>query len=283
MNQGRIVFTRFQSQGGAMFNDIYSIDPDGRNEVKLTQNPGPDGEYIDNAAPRYNRDRTLLAFVSNRKNLKNRKFNIFLLDLATKKVAQVTHGDLDIMTVDWAPDDSSLVFSGRDDRGLQQIHTVNMDGTGFTMLTEGPAEHMTPLWSPRGGLITYVEFPKDSDVSHVWVMDPAGKKRVRLTSDEALHSNPSWSPDGAWVVFRCDYGAPHLRRINIDTGDLILFDPPARGADSSPIWSGNEIIFSCNADWEGDETTFNLYKMAFTGDNIQRLTNNKTFEYCGDW
>jgi Tol biopolymer transport system component len=114
-------------------------------------------------------------------------------------------------------------------------------------------------------------------------MDPAGKKPLRLTSDEAAHSNPSWSPDGAWIVFRCDHGAPHLRRINIDTGEVIPFDPPARGADSSPIWSGNEIVFSCNADWEGDETTFNLYKMAYTGENIQRLTNNKTFEYCGDW
>ena len=98
MNQNPIVFTRFQSQGGAMFNDIYSIDPDGANETKLTANPGPDGEYMDNAAPRYNKDKTMLAFVSNR-NHPNRKFNIFFLDLATKKTAQITSGNLDIMNV----------------------------------------------------------------------------------------------------------------------------------------------------------------------------------------
>jgi Tol biopolymer transport system component len=265
-----------------MFNNIYAIDPDGRNEMKLTTNPGPDGEYQDNAAPRYNRDRTMLAFVSTRNNPK-RRFNIFFLDLAARKTAQVTSGDLDILSVDWAPDDSRLVFSGKEESGLQQIHVVNADGTGFTKLTEGPAEHMHPRWSPRGDLITFVEFPKDSKASHVWVMDRSGRKRVRLTTDETGHSGPSWSPDGAWIVFRCDLGTPHLRRINVDTRELVLFEPPARGVDSSPIWSGTEIVFSSNSDWDADEALFNLYKMSYTGENLQRLTNTKSFEYCGDW
>lgn len=235
MNRNRIVFTRFQSDGGAMFNDIYSIDPDGGNETRLTTNPGPDGEYADNAAPRYNKDTTMLAFVSTRNN-PSRKFNIFFLDLATRKTAQITTGNLDITSVDWAPDDTRLVFSCRDDRGLQQIHAVNMDGTGFTKLTEGPAEHINPMWSPRGDLIAFVEFRKESKASHVRVMDPQGKNSRKLTTDEAEHSNPSWSPDGAWIIFRCDHGTPHLRRINVDTGELVPFEPPARGADSSPIW-----------------------------------------------
>jgi Tol biopolymer transport system component len=282
MNQNRIVFTRFQSQGGAMFNDIYSIDPDGKNELKLTTNPGPDGEYVDNAAPRYNKDKTMLAYVSNRNN-PSRKFNIFFLDLATKKTAQITTGNLDIMSVDWAPDDSRLVFSCRDEAGLQQVHTVNLDGTGFTKLTEGPTEHRNPLWSPRGDLIVYVEYQKDSDLSQIWVMDPEGKKRVRLTDAEAAHSSPSWSPDGAWIVFRCDQGTPHLRRMNVDTGEVIPYEPPSRGVDSSPIWAGNELLFTSNSDWDGDESIFNIYKMAFTGENIRRLTNNKSFECYMDW
>jgi Tol biopolymer transport system component len=282
MNRNRIVFTRFQSDGGEMFNDIYSIDPDGRNETKLTTNPGPNGECADNAAPRYNRDKTMLAFVST-KNNPDRKFNIFFLDLATRKTAQVTTGNLDITSVDWAPDDGRLVFSCMDDSGLSQIHAVNMDGTGFTKLTEGPAEHMNPMWSPRGDLITFVEFSKGSNSSHVWVMDPQGKNRVKLTTDETEHSTPSWSPDGSWIIFRCDQGTPHLRRINVDTAELVLFEPPARGADSSPIWSGTEIVFSSNCDWEDAESIFNLYKRSYTGENIQRLTTNQTFEYCGDW
>ena len=81
-NKDRIVFTHYQNDGGGMFNDIYSIDRDGQNETRLTTNPGPNGEYEDNAAPRYNRGKTMLSFVS-AKNIVNRKFNIFFLDVAT--------------------------------------------------------------------------------------------------------------------------------------------------------------------------------------------------------
>jgi Tol biopolymer transport system component len=282
MGQHRIVFTRFQSDGGEMFNDIYAIDPDGKNEVRLTTNPGPNGVYADNAAPRYNRDRTMIAFVST-KNNEHKLYNIFFMDLATLKTAQITSGNLDISSVDWSPDDSRLVFSCRDDKGHQQVHLVNLDGSGLTKLTEGPEENMNPLWSPRGDLIVFTRFMRDNKTSHIFTMDTHGKNGVQLTTDETAHSNPSWSPDGSWIVYRCDLDTPHLRKINIDTREIVLFDPPASGADSSPVWSGNEIVFSSNCDWEKAESIFNLYRMSDTGENIQRITTNQTFEYCGDW
>ena len=102
----KIVFTRFQSDGKEMFNDIFAIDPDGKNETRLTMNPGPTGEYTDNAAPRYNKDRTMIAFVST-KNNPGKFYNIFFMDLATRKTAQITNGNLNISSVDWSPDDST--------------------------------------------------------------------------------------------------------------------------------------------------------------------------------
>jgi len=282
MDQARVVFTRFNGDGKEMYNDIYAIDPDGKNETRLTMNPGADGEYTDNAAPRYNRDRSMIAFVSARNNAR-KLFNIFFMDLATRKTAQITTGDLNISSVDWAPDDSRLVFSGVDESGLQQVHVVHMDGTGFTKLTQGPSEHVNPMWSPRGDLIAFVQFAPGATSSHIWVMDPAGGNQRQLTMDDALHANPSWSPDGSWLIYRCDLGAPHLRRLNVDTGEIVLFEHPARGTDSSAIWSNREIIFSSNCDWEDAESLCNLYRMSETGENIQRLTTTQAFEYCGDW
>jgi Tol biopolymer transport system component len=282
MEQARIVFTRFDGDGRNMFNDIYAIDPDGKNETRLTMNPAPDGEYYDNAAPRYNKDRTMIAFVST-KNHPRKLYNIFFMDLANRKTAQVTTGDLNISSVDWAPDDNRLTFSGVDENGLQQVHVVGMNGTGFTRLTKGPSEHMNPMWSPRGDLIAFVEFRPGTEHSAIWIMDPAGGNRRMLTTDEALHANPSWSPDGMWLVYRCDLQTPHLRKINVDTGEVVPFEPPARGADSSPIWSGRDIVFSSNCDWEEAESLFNLYRITETGENLQRLTTGQTYEYCGDW
>lgn len=282
MDQARIVFTRFDGDGKEMCNDIYAIDPDGKNETRLTMNPGANGEYTDNAAPRYNKDRTMIVFVSTKNNAR-KLYNIFFMDLATRKTAQITTGDLNISSVDWASDDSRLVFSGLDESGLQQVHVVNLDRTGFTKLTTGPSEHMNPMWSPRGDLIAFVRFAPGAASSQVWVMDPAGGNQRQLSTDDALHANPSWSPDGSWLIYRCDLDTPHLRRLNVDTGEIVLFEPPARGVDSSPIWSGREIIFSSNCDWEDAESLANLYRMSETGENIQRLTTTQAFEYCGDW
>ena len=282
MNHDRILFTRFQGNAEGIFNDIYACDPDGRNEVRLTTNPGANGEYSDNAAPRYNKEKTMIAFVSTKKN-PNKLYNIFFLDLATGKTAQITEGSLDISSVDWSPDDSHLVFSCKDDGRLQQIHLVKLDGSGFTRLTSGPEENMNPLWSPRGDLIVFTQFARDSKTAQIWLMDPAGGNRKQLTTDDAAHSNPSWSPDGVWVIFRCDTGRPHLRRINVDTGEVFLYKAPASGADSSPIWSQGGIVFSSNRDWEEADSLFNLYTMSETGENVQRITTSQAFEYCGDW
>jgi len=282
MNNGRIIFTRFEGNATDVFNDLYAIDPDGKNETKLTVNPGADGAYVDNAAPRYNRDKTLIAFVST-KNNEHKMYNIFFLDSGNGKTAQITTGNLNINSVDWAPDDSRLVFSCKDSTALQQVHLVNLDGSGFTKLTQGPAENMNPLWSPRGDLIVFTQFPANSKTSHICVMDIGGGNVRKLTVDEAAHSNPSWSPDGAWVIFRCDAGAPHLRRVNVDTGEVFLYKAPAAGADSTPIWSGQEIVFSSNRDWEEADSMFNLYVMSEHGDEVRRITTNQSFEYCGDW
>ena len=282
MNHDRIIFTRFQTEGTDMFNDIYAIDPDGSNEVRLTTNPGPDGTFIDNAAPRYNKEKTLVAFLST-KNNPHKRFNIFFLNLADRKTAQITSGDLDMTSVDWSPDDSRLVFSCKDAKGLLQVHVVNIDGSGFTQLTEGPSENTNPLWSPHEDLIVFTQFPANSKTSHIWIMDAQGRNPVKLTTDEAAHSNPSWSPDGSWVIYRCDLGVPHLRRINIVTREVFMYPAPASGADAAPIWSGNEIVFSSNRDWEEAESLFNLYRMDERGENIRRVTTKQAFEYCGDW
>lgn len=282
MDHEQIVFTRFNGDGTEMFNDLYAIDPDGKNETRLTTNPGANGEYTDNAAPRYNRDRTMIAFVSTKNNAR-KLYNIFFMDLATRKTAQITTGDLNINSVDWSADDSRLVFAGVDEKGLQQVHVVNMDGTGFTKLTTGPSEHTSPMWSPRGDQIAFVEFTPGTKSSHIRVMDPAGGNQRKLTTYDALHANPSWSPEGSWLIYRCDLGTPHLRKLNVDTGEIVLFESPARGVDSSPVWSGREIVFSSSCDWNDAESFANLYRMSETGEKIQRLTTTQAFEYCGDW
>ncbi len=267
-----------------MFNDIYSIDPDGTNETRLIYNPGENSEYeyMDNASPRYNKDRTRIAFLSS-KNNNSRLFNVFTMTLADRTVRQVTTGNMDMASVDWAPDDSRFIVSCKDSNGLLQVHLLSLDGVSLNQLTNGPEENTNALWAPQGDLIAFTRFPPTSKTSHIWIMDSDGGNQRKLTTDETAHSNPSWSPDGSWVIFRCDLDRPHLRRINVYSGEVFIYAAPSSGADSSPLWSGGEIVFSSNRDWEEDDYIFNLYIMSENGENVRRLTTNQTFEYCGDW
>ena len=83
----------------------------------------------DNAAPRYNKDRSMIAFVSTRNNEKKR-YNIFFMNLAARKTAQVTFGDLNISSVDWSHDDSRLVFSGVDEKGCSRCTSSTLTAQG---------------------------------------------------------------------------------------------------------------------------------------------------------
>jgi len=129
MDQRPIVFIRFNGDGKEVFNDIYMIDPDGSNEVPLTVNPGPDGTYTDNTSPRYNCDRSMIAFVST-KNNSRKLYNIFLMDLATRKTAQITTGNLNISSVDWSPE--GIVFSSNCDwesaESLANLYRMSASG-----------------------------------------------------------------------------------------------------------------------------------------------------------
>jgi len=282
MNETRIIFTRFRECSGEMVNDIFAIDPDGQHEEQLTVNPGANGVISDSAAPRYNKDGSMLAYIST-KNNENKRYNIFFMKLADKKTAQVTFGDLDISSVDWSPDDSALVFTSKNSKGIQQIQKVNLDGSGLTELTDGKEECTAAMWSPAGGQIAFTRFAEDGKTSHIWIMDVEGKNPVKLTSDETFHSNPSWSPDGSWLVFQRDLKIPHLRMINVHTREIVVFAAPEAGADMAPVWSGNGIVFSSNRDCENADRVYNLYWMSENGEHVQRITRNDTFEYGGDW
>ena len=72
-------------------------------------------------------------------------FNIFIMDVATREVVQLTHGAGRNENPTWAPDGRHLVFSSR--RGSStQIYSMLADGTDVKPLTT-QGQNTMPVWS----------------------------------------------------------------------------------------------------------------------------------------
>jgi WD40-like Beta Propeller Repeat len=77
---------------GAKTNDIYVMDADGTNRVKITAGAG------DNIRPHWSPDGNYLAFSSSRSG----KWQIYIADVATQTIYQVTNLQQSILVTDWA-------------------------------------------------------------------------------------------------------------------------------------------------------------------------------------
>ena len=97
--------------------------------------------------------------------LDRRRTHLYIFDLATKKLTQITSGDYDDSDPAWSPDGAQLAFtsnrSSDPDRNYNNdIWTVaagNTDqGAHLTQITTNPGDDHAPTWSPDGKWIAYV-------------------------------------------------------------------------------------------------------------------------------
>jgi TolB protein len=116
---------------------IYRMNMDGSDIERLT--PG-EGEASN---PSWHPDGQMIAYAWTRGYAQG-AFNIFIMDVASRKYTQLTHGEGRNENPSWAPDGRHLVFMSTR-AGSHQIWTMLADGTQVQQLTtQGSNE--TPVW-----------------------------------------------------------------------------------------------------------------------------------------
>ncbi|MGD0909332.1 MAG: hypothetical protein ABSA96_17250 [Candidatus Acidiferrales bacterium] len=169
-------------------------------------------------------------------------FNIFLYDLSSNKLTQLTSDDAWNDYPRFSPDGQKIVF-GSTRSGKQEIWIMNADGGCAKSLTAGLKWADFPTWSPDGKEIAFVSneyFQVDIFALHL----EAGNLR-RLTSNEGFDCYPDWSPDGRHIAFSSQRGLHQdIYMLDIETlqEKRITVHP---GPDSSPAFSpdGTKIAF----------------------------------------
>src|SRR5450432_207678 len=148
--------------------------------------------------------------------LERLRTHLYVFDINSKALTQVTSGDFDDLHPAWSPDGKLLAFSSKRtspdpdrnyDSNIFVIAADNTDkGARLTQITTNPGPDDSPAWSPDGKWIAYVTQldPKllVYATSHVAVSPAAGGEAKVLTLNlDRMSTEPRFSPDGKFVYF----------------------------------------------------------------------------------
>lgn len=247
--------------------EIYTMNPDGSDVVRLTNSPG------DDERPGWSPDGTKIVFSSRRGG----NTDIYVMNADGSGLQRLTTHPSDDHAGQWSSDGTKIVFrSSRD--GNKEIYVMNADGSGQTNLSNNPAEETGPVWSPDGTRIAFSSNRNGED--DVYVMNLDGGNQTRLTTHPAADFAAAWSPDASKIAFRSERdGNVEIYVMNADGGNQTnLTHHPA--ADRGPAWSpdGTQVTFYTDRDGN-----YEIYAINADGSGARRITNHPSNDFSPDW
>ena len=188
-----IAFTSSRVAGNE---DIYVMDADGGNQRRVTVNPRKD------KLPAWSPDGKMIAFVSNRNNVNQGHWRIWVIDADGKNPIRLTDGVSDSYP-DWSPDGKTILYVAghvpkNHDLAPGGIVAMDADGKDKRLLKNRGGIH--PSWSPDGNRIAFISGNIGGD-TQVHVMDADGRNPRQLTRNTEHKQMPSWSLDGRHIAY----------------------------------------------------------------------------------
>ena len=156
---------------------IYLRNPDGVNEVRLTDTP----DYNPVWSPNSHR----IAFLSDRDG----NPEVYVMNSDATEQRRLTETSAAEYDIAWSPDGRKIAFVGEED-GNAEIYVVDVRSGGTARLTRNGVRDDQPVWSPDGSRIAFVSY-LDGD-GEIIMMDADGKNQVRLTNNAFNDSSPAW-------------------------------------------------------------------------------------------
>ena len=184
--QGKIVFEITQNGN----TDIYKMDSDGNNQVRLTNHPKMD------LLPTWSPNGQQIAFHSYRHGRNDP--DIFVMDADGRNLRQIVNHPAYDGAPHWHPNGKRIAFMrGKD---LAYLYTIDIDGNNLKLITEGDFIGRI-RWAPDGERIAFRGVIGES--RGIFVIDADGRNlsQVLKPAHQSGLGLGDWSPDGKKILY----------------------------------------------------------------------------------
>ena len=207
--------------------DVYIMNPDGTEQVNLTQHPADDQGAI------WSPTGEQILFASNRGHKVWGSWDLYLMDPDGKNVRRVFKKETFRKDATWSPDGKQIAYNNINwDDGESHIYIATLGEQEEERIVEG----FDPAWSPNGTELAYVTYLLNT--RRVTLIDVRTKKTERLLPRKATpwQNNPSWSAAGDKLAF---------------SWNTHKVPPVEAGRAVWNAWAVTETIFIVNRDGTG--------------------------------
>ena len=207
--------------------------PDSRLVAFLSATPGPEPVAADGAPIVIDRYLYRTTGGDGRSYFNdNRRLHIFVVDVESRAVRQLTDGSGYEHSIDWSPDGTEILFvsNGEPDPDRffnHDIFAVRVAEGAIRRLTQTESVLYRPSWSPDGRSIAFqgttrglTSSETTMEDTRVWVMNADGSNRRALGDGiDNRQGAPRWSSDGRHLYFTVqERGSVHLYRLPVSGG-----------------------------------------------------------------
>jgi len=257
---GKLVFTSTRD-GNA---EIYVINADGTNLLRLTNNKATDDE------PVLSPDGSKVVFVSDRDG----NSEIYLADADGKNLKRLTKTDYPELDPSFTPDGLAVVYTSMAE-GEKDIWRMNLaDGSVVKLVTDA-GDQFNARMAADGALV----YGENGGNPEIVFRTPDGTER-NLSNFEGWDLMPTFSPDGQTVYFISvrsgDYDVYAVNRDGTGLRAVTTFE----SLEGRPAPSPDGQYLAIPSDMDGD---LEIYIFTVQGEKLVQLTDGDADDYEPNW